>query len=44
MYNVMYIQIVTLASVSRLFILAAVTDDQNVAILMLVTILLTFLS
>jgi len=41
MYNVMYIQNVTLTSVSRLFILAAITDGQNVTSLVPVTVLLT---
>jgi len=40
MYNVMYTywQIVTLASIYWLFILAAITDGQNATVLMLVTV------
>jgi len=41
MYNVMSIQNVTLSSVSRLFILAATTDGQNVTFLVPVAVLLT---
>ena len=39
-YNVMYMQIVTLALFLRLFILAATTDSQNVTVLVLVAVYL----
>jgi len=42
--NVMYMQFVTLASISPSSSSAAITNGQNVAVLILVAVLLTFLS